>query len=58
MVQTLSSHFFQMLEVIHPSFKETPLDAAVRNCHVDVVKVLVAAGADAKSSSLSPINQR
>ena len=47
-VEMLANPSFQMLEVLHPSSNETPLDAAVRNCHVDVVKVLMAAGADAR----------
>ena len=47
-VQMLSDPSLQLLEVTHPSSKETPLDAAVRNCHVEVVRVLMAAGADAR----------
>ena len=37
MVKMLSDPFFQMLEALHPFSKETPLDAANRNCHVYVV---------------------
>ena len=36
-VKMLTDPSFQMLEALHPSSKETQLDADARNCHVDVV---------------------
>ena len=36
-VKMLTDPSFQMLEALHPFSKETPLDAANRNCHVYVV---------------------
>ena len=42
-VKMLSDPFFQMLEALHPFSKETPLDAANRNCHVYVVKAVIEA---------------
>ena len=42
-VNMFSDPFFQMLEALHPFSKDTPLDAANRNCHVYVVKAVIEA---------------